>query len=293
VHAVLITAYKDYPSLLRLARRLDPGFFRLFIHIDKRSRIGGAEIEELKRLGAEVHKTFVVRWGAYTHLQAILHLMAAARDRGGVDYVHIISGQDYPLRNAAEFERRCDGHLFIDYGPLEEQPKLVRHRYELGDPFHRLLTGPPGSGRLHKFLNRKSRWVREWFTPRRTQFGPYASLYKALVWSSFPASAAARLLDDPVAADFLEAIRNVRLAEEIFLPTYFLNSDLAPLVVKDDLRYTDWRKRNGSKPAYLDQSDIVPVLRSNALFARKVSSEVSTKLLDAIDAARFAPPDQD
>lgn len=287
MHAVLITAYKDYPALLRLVRRLDRSFFTPFIHIDKRSRIGAAEIDDLRTLGAVVRRTFVVRWGSYSHLQAILHLLAATLDAGGFDFIHIISGQDYPLWNAAEFERRCDGHIFVGHAALNDHPALVRERYEFGDPFHFLLTGPAGMGGIHKFLSRKSRWVHKLVGRRRTQFGPYACLHKALVWSSFPTWAGVRLLDDPKAGDFLEAIRNTRVAEEIFFSTYFLNSEIAPFVVRDDLRYIDWRNRNGSKPAYLDETDAEPVLRSNALFARKVNSEVSTKLLDTIDAVRF------
>jgi Core-2/I-Branching enzyme len=287
MHAVLITAYKDYPSLLRLVRRLDRDFFKPYIHLDRKSRIGDVEIDELRRLGAEVRKTFVIRWGSYTHLQAILHLLTDALRRDDFDYVHVISGQDYPLWSASEFKRRCNDRIFIDYAALNVQPDFVRNRYELGDPFHFLLTGPPGSGRIHKFLSRRSRRLHERIGTRRTQFGPYASIYKALVWSSFPAWAARPLLDDPKAHAFLEAIRTTRVAEEVFFPTYFLNSDLAPFVVKDDLRYTDWRHRNGSKPAYLDESDTERVLSSGALFARKVSSETSARLLDAIDATRF------
>lgn len=288
MHAVLITAYKDHPSLLRLVRRLDPGFFKIFIHIDRKSRIGDGEMEELRGLGATVSKRFTVRWGSHSHLEAILSLMAGAVEHGGCDYVHIASGQDYPLWDAAEFERRCDGHIFMAAGPLAEEPQFVRERYELGDPFHRLLTGPPGSGHLYKFLTRKSLWLRRLTSKRRLQFGPYTSLHKALVWSSLPMSAAARLLQDPVAQAFLHALRNTRVAEEVFFATYFLNSKLAPLVVRNDLRYTDWRERNGSKPAYLDLSDLDPVLRSGALFARKMRSDLSTALLDAIDAERFA-----
>jgi len=287
MHAVLITAYKDYPALLRLVRRLDRKFFKPFIHIDRRSRIGEAEIDELNRLGAEVSKRFVIRWGSHAHLQAILHLIAQALEHGGFDYLHLISGQDYPLWTANEFQRRCDGRIFIDYVRLDDEPRFVRERYELGDPFHFLLSWPRGVDRVHKFLFRKSRWIHRLIARRRTQFGPYDRIWKALVWSSFPASAARRLMDDPIAEEFLEAIRNTRVAEEICFATYFLNSDLAGLVVKDDLRYTDWRERNGSKPAYLDESDADAVLASGALFARKVSSTVSTKLLDAVDAARF------
>jgi hypothetical protein len=286
-HAILITAYKDYPSLLRLVKRLDPSFFKVFIHVDKRSRIGDLEIARLRGLGAEVSKSFPVRWGSYTHLQAILQLVVAASGRAGIDYVHIISGQDYPLWNAEEFERRCDGRIFIDHGTLSEQPSFVQDRYELGDPFHFLLTHRLGSRALHKFLTRRSHRIRSWVGRRRTQFGPYRSLHKAPVWSSFPIWAARQLVDDPSAAAFLEAIRRTRLAEEIFFPTYFLNSVLAPFVAKDGLRFVDWRERNGSNPAYLDESDADALLHSDALFARKVNSECSTKLLDRIDAIRF------
>jgi hypothetical protein len=104
---------------------------------------------------------------------------------------------------------------------------------------------------------------------------------------SFPASAGARLLDDPAGDSFFRAIRTTYIPEEVFFQTYFLNSDLRSLVLNDDLRYTDWRRRNGSVPAYLDDSDALAVLASDALFARKVSSDVSAELLDRIDAERF------
>jgi hypothetical protein len=287
MHAILITAYKDYPALLRLVRRLDPAFFKLFIHIDRRSRIGLAQIAELRGLGAEVDKTFTVRWGAYTHLQAILHLLAMALKWHDLDYIHIISGQDYPLWDAEEFKRRCNGRIFIDYVALEDEPLFVRDRYELPDPFHFLLTSSLGSRRLHKFLTRRTHLIRSWLCKRRTRLGPYTSLYKALVWSSFPASAGQLISQDPMAKPLLDAIRNTMVAEEIFFPTYFVNSEARHLIVRNSLRYVDWRERNGSNPAYLDESDTEAVLSSDALFARKMSLEHSTKLLDMIDAVRF------
>jgi hypothetical protein len=287
MHAVLITAYKDFPALQRLVRRLDPAFFKTFIHIDRKSRFNSGDVEVLKALGAVVTSTYVIRWGSHTHLLAILHLMRLATAQGSFEYLHLISGQDYPLWPADEFKRRCDRQIFLDYRPLEHEPALVRDRYELGDPFHFLLTHRAGSRAVHKFLSRKSHFLRSRLSKRRSQFGPYGSLFKALVWSSIPTTAAERILNDPVAQDFLWALRNTSVAEEVFFATYFLNCDLAPLVVKNDLRYTDWRERNGSKPAYLDHSDIEDVLRSGALFARKVSSSVSIKLLDMIDEQRF------
>jgi hypothetical protein len=75
------------------------------------------------------------------------------------------------------------------------------------------------------------------------------------------------------------------LAEEIFFQSYFLNSDLASHVVNSDMRYTDWAYRNGSVPAYLDESDVQPVLASGALFARKVSMDFSQAFIRRIDEA--------
>ena len=287
MHAVLITAYKDFPSLARLVRRLDQGSFRTFIHIDRKSRISEAHIEQLESLGAEVSKKFIIRWGSFAHLEAIIHLMRRATDQGHFDYIHIISGQDYPLFDAAEFELRCDGRIFIDPRRLQDEPPFVRDRYELTDPFHFVLAGAWGSRRLHKFLTRKSHYLRSLFSSRRTRFGPYSSLHKAVVWSSFPGSVASHLLNDPVAHDFLRSIRNTRLPEEIFFATYFLNSEFASSVAGDDLRFTDWEERNGSNPAYLDESDIEAALRSNSLFARKMQSGRSATLLDTIDSVRF------
>lgn len=288
MHAVLITAYKDYNALLRLVRRFDQSFFRLFIHVDKKSRYTDAEIQTLRSAGAEVSQIFFVRWGSHAHLQAILHLMHGAIGLGPLDYIHVISGQDYPLYDCAEFERRCDGRIYVGHEPLDELPAFIRERYELGDPFHGLLAGRFGSRRLHKFLSRRTRRFRKLIGPFRTQFGPYTNLYKGLVWCSFPAWVGARLLHDAKAKAFLSAIRNTRIAEEIFFPTYFLNSDLGRLVAHNDLRYVDWEERNGSSPAVLDFSDRDAVLRADALFMRKVSSATSTQLLDAVDEARFS-----
>jgi hypothetical protein len=117
----------------------------------------------------------------------------------------------------------------------------------------------------------------------RIQFGPVRSLFKGIVWSSFPSSAAARLLHDQAAKEFLKAVRSTYVSEEIFFHSYFLNSDMRSIVVNDDLRFMDWRHRNGSVPAFLDETDAGRVLSSNALFARKMSSRVSQKLLDEID----------
>jgi hypothetical protein len=287
MHAVLITAYKDYPSLARLVSRFDRDFFKLYIHIDTGGQISRKQCEELDRLGAFVMSRHRVRWGSIAHLDAIMDLLREAVRGGGVDYVHLISGQDYPLADAVEFQQRCDGRIFMKFEPVDEASADVRERHELRNFFHFLQGGSRAANRLYRHLDGPSRWLQKRIGLRRSRFGPFSSLYKGIVWTSFPAAAGARLLGDPRAADFLRAVRTTYIPEEVFFQTYFLNSDMRGLVVNHDLRYTDWRRRNGGVPAYLDESDIDAVMDSDALFVRKVSSEISLALLDEIDAERF------
>jgi hypothetical protein len=287
MHAVLITAYRDFPALSRLVSRFDPEFFKIFIHIDKRSRISRAQIGELERLGASVVSRYSIRWGSITHLFAIIDLLRSAVDAGGIDYVHLISGQDYPLAGPAEFNRRCHGCIFMNFSPLSDESQYIKDRYWLRNFFYFLQAGLRGGGTLHRILDWPSRFFQKRLGLRRSRFGPFSTIYKGIMWMSFPAAAAAELIENPAAAAFLQAIRTTYLPEEIFFQTYFLNSHWRQSVENDDLRYADWRKRNGSIPAFLDQSDLQPILASNALFARKMSSDVSSELLDQIDAACF------
>jgi hypothetical protein len=289
MHAVLITAYKDYPSLSRLVKRLDRDFFKVYIHIDKRSSIGRSERDELSRLGATIIHNRVVRWGSISHLRAIVDLMKLAIAGSDVDYIHIISGQDYPLANSETFKSRCDGRIFMNFEAVADSSDYIQDRYRLRNYFYFLQLGSRVVNQVARVLDPPSRWLQKRLGVRRTSFGPFETLHKGMVWMSFPTTAATALLKDPVAMDFLHAIRTAYVAEEIFFQTYFLNSPLRESVVNEDLRYTDWQKRNGSIPAFLDESDLDAVLRSNALFARKFNSHVSGGLLDRIDAARFGP----
>jgi hypothetical protein len=287
MHAVLITAYKDFPSLERLATRLDRGFFKLYVHVDDSGSIGRGEVEQLKRLGASVTREHSIRWGAMAHLHAIIDLLREATSAGGVDYIHIISGQDYPLADVQEFEARCDGRIFMNFERVSEASNYIQDRCELRNLLYFLQTGGRAANRLHRYLDGPSRWLQQRLGLRRTRFGPFDALYKGIVWMSFPAVAAEQLLGDPVAADFLRALRTMYVPEEVFFQTYFLNSDMRESIVNDDLRYTDWVHRNGSVPAFLDESDLEALMSSGALFARKMNSETSARLLDAIDATKF------
>ena len=75
------------------------------------------------------------------------------------------------------------------------------------------------------------------------------------------------------------------LPEELFFQTLFMNSkDWKDRIIKDNLRYTDWHKRNGSIPAVLDMSDYDKIAASTCCFARKVDSKISWDLIERLQA---------
>ena len=269
--------------LERLAKRCDPTFFRLFTHIDARSPIGPKDMARLSALGCHVFKKYRIRWGSITHLYAILDLLQMATQEADCDYVHIISGQDYPVASVDDFQARCDGHIFMNYEALQDCPDYVKDRYRRFNLFYRLQSGPPFSGSIHKHLDRLSLWGQRRLGIHRQQITPFQTLFQGIVWMSFPAAAGRKLLADPVAQTFLKSIRTTYLPEETFFQSYFLNSELAARVLNSDLRYADWTHRNGSVPAYLEESDVEPIWARRPLFARKVSTDVSQAFMRRID----------
>lgn len=49
------------------------------------------------------------------------------------------------------------------------------------------------------------------------------------------------------------------------------------------MRYTLWHEKNGALPGIMDESDFESIINSNAIFARKISSDCSAKLLNMLD----------
>lgn len=78
-----------------------------------------------------------VEWGAFSLVEAQLEAFAVARAMTGCEYVAVVSGQDYPVRDLARWEaevRERDVDALLD--PLVDQPD--DHRW-----YWRVLLPPP------------------------------------------------------------------------------------------------------------------------------------------------------
>ncbi len=279
--AILITAYHDPAQLQRLIDYFDSDF-ELFIHIDRHSNL------KVNRhfFSSNVHifSRYNTYWGSVNHLRAILLLMRKALLHNELEYFHLITGSDYPIPTLQEFKAFCESHSnenYLEYFPLprkawDSEGGLERVRYYWLQQWLLKANGcSPGY------------WITTWFVKiqrktglRRhfTHFGGH--LFGGGTYWSVSRQAieqAMNYLDTN--PDYLRRFRFTKIAEEICLPTLWVNSGIN--LTNDSLRYIDWSD-NGHSPRTLTMQDYEAIRASGALFARKLHSKVSDTLIQML-----------
>jgi hypothetical protein len=281
--AILITAYKNIHHLKEIIDWFDDDF-SFYIHIDKKSNLSDEEkrlLEEIKK-AAFVSRDFKTNWGGMNHLNSILLLLREASKNGRIEYFHLISGTDFPIKSCSVFKEtmlKNKGKEFIEYF---EMPAKV---WENGGMDRILYYN------LHDVINAKSsnrRIISEFVNLQKKinfkrNIADFPKLYGGSTWWSLSAASCQYVLEfiekNP---SFLNRFKYTFCAEEIFFQTIILNSPLKENVVNDNQRYILWENRNGNIPANLDETDIEAIEKSEKLFARRFEYPASEKLVAEI-----------
>jgi hypothetical protein len=103
----VVTSHRYPEQVLRLARTLragSPDAPLLIHHDDRQSQL---DVAALAGLGGVqlVRPPTAVTWGWASHLDMLLRCFTWALDRVSLDWMVVLSGQDYPIRPLAEIER--------------------------------------------------------------------------------------------------------------------------------------------------------------------------------------------
>lgn len=279
MQALLITAYKSTEQLMRLIELTHKNFL-LFIHVDKKST--SIDVERIKNKhfsNLNLVSKYKIPWGGYNHLLAILDLLRLAAADPRVTYIHIISGQDIPIRSYAEFNRffTNSDHIYMTCTSVQNSPNNIKRRLENWIPFSN------ADGRK-KAVHCVNDWL--YFCQKRThlvrsKLGPFEKVYKGMVWCSFPIETGRYVIEySDSHKEFMEDLKHTLVPEEFFFQTIVMNSLFKERVVSDNLRYTDWSGRNGSRPSFLDETDYASIMQSRDFFARKIDLQISDKLLN-------------
>lgn len=160
-HAYLIMAYHQWELLEKLVGLLDDKRNDIFIHVDKKSK--NVPFDEIKKAAMLSGIFFVdrlpVRRFTYDLYEVTIALLRAAVTQGEYGYLHLITGQDLPIKNQDyihDFFERNDGKNFVDVVPMEKMREHWRERISLYHFFSPCLTPTAKGYGLVKMADRAS-----------------------------------------------------------------------------------------------------------------------------------------
>lgn len=275
--AILITAYKEFNQLKELIYAFDTTFFNIYIHIDKKSNISTKTILELKKIKnvKYISQDFKVNWGGLNHLKSYLKLSEIALKDSDNSFFHLITGQDYPIKNVDYFKlvtntKKCN-YLGYSKMPKKAWSKGGMDRleyYNFYDTFN--------AKKSKKWINRIKRF-QKMIGFKRPINHYLGQLYGGGTYWSLSREVLTYVInytkDNP---KFLKRFKHTFCAEEIYFQTIIMNSTFSNKITNDSLRFIDWKSGKGGYPAFLDDTDFNTIVNSNKLFARKIDQNKTT-----------------
>lgn len=283
--AFLITAYKDYESLVALAEYLSETSY-VYIHVDGKSEITSAQIAKLNMIkGCHASKKYKICWGGFAHVSAILDLLGQAVLNEQVSYIHLLTGEDVPLLTMEEMDAKYleDDHIYMDMIPESDFTTQVQKRIYYYNFFSDKNVKNPILWQLQNFTVN----LQKLFRVKRKTLGEFEmeKIWKGLVYVSLPKAAAEYVVaycEEHEA--FLEDLKKCQIPEEFFFQTLIMNSGFASKVSDKSIRYMNWERGDGGSPAYLNMDDYERICKGDYAFARKfnknISGELRNKLFD-------------
>lgn len=277
--AFLIMAYKDPDQLQRLVTTLSHEGFDFYLHIDDKIDIRHFQfLEKIPRVFL-IQKRIKVRHAGSDFTEGVMNSIKEIIASGkNYDFITMMSGQDYPVRPAAEVYEYFESQPGKNFVYIEEQDSpwwdeaIVRiKKYDLVNMDFK------GRYRLQPFVNL--------FMPNRKFPLPY-TLYggpNATWWTLTPACA-------QYVINFVEANAALKKffyytwgPDEFLFPTIILNSEFRDTVVNDlGYRYVDW-SLGGGHPKILTSADLPAILKSGSYMARKFDINQDAQILDLLD----------
>ncbi len=287
--AILITAYKNFAHLVDIIDFFDDSFY-IYIHIDKKSKISQKIYKELQTnvYVKMVSQKFVVNWGGLNHLKSILFLGEAALKNKDIQYFHLISGQDFPIKNIIQFKKMIDDSKakgFLEYFEIptkgwgNENGGLDRVTYY---HLYDVLNAKKHIKWMWKFVNLQKK-----LHVKRSIANKTPKLYGGSTWWSLSRGVLQYVVDYTSKKPYLfNRLKYTFCPEEIYFQTVIMNSAFSKQIINNNLRYIDWNPdrvgKHNPSPAILNLSDFEKISTSDKLFARKFEKPTSDILKAAV-----------
>lgn len=277
--AILILAHKNPEQLKRLYGALAHPLFDIYISIDAHSDI--TPFRELLPEGAFIKRREKGVWGGFSLVQASLNGIEEILSSGtDYNYIHFISGQDYPIlpmddiASATDDDYKKEYIAWHDISGSEQYQKNMRARYEYYHINHRNRYITITINKAIRFLQPFKRNC------------PVGTAYKGGGWWSLTTGSLHYILDYCKShPEVIKFFRRSHCPDEIFFQTILKNSPFAEHMTGNHMRCIDW-SAHGKSPETLTVKDFDKIVSGGNWFARKFDISKDTEVLDMIDEYR-------
>jgi hypothetical protein len=288
-HAFLIMAHKNFEQVSLLLQLLDDARFDIYLHIDK--NVATFPRESLHKSVDKSNLTLLhdvgVVWGDPSQIRCEQALLDAAMSSGKqYSYLHLLSGQDLPLKSNDEiccFFEKHQGKQFVSINHSDVDGSLTP------DELSRFHT--------YRFFAKRGR-QRPW-----REIGDILSHAQMLLginrdrsctikhgkganWFSITGDFAQYVLDQwPLVENHF--MSHTLCCDELFLQTVLLNSPFSSDRFipefnnnpRQTMRSIDW---NRGAPYTYRLSDFDELMNSDCLFARKFDTTVDAQIVEKL-----------
>jgi glycosyltransferase involved in cell wall biosynthesis len=273
--AYLILAHKNPLQLLRQINALATDGTSFFIHID-----GKTDDRPFKSAVGACKNVFFCRnrknvnWGGFSMVEATMELIGEmAAHAGFPDYVHLLSGQDFPIQSNEyifNYFERNKGRNFISYFSLPcsnwNNGGLDRVKYKWD-------IDSRGFEKAPKLRNRQE----------LQGCLPDIALYGGSQWWSLTGECVARIFNECRQGNGLyEFYRHASIPDEMLFQTLLMNSEYEKTIINNNLRKIDWTNAITS-PKIWQAGDFEKLTASSKLFARKFDENMDHLILEKLE----------
>lgn len=277
-HAYLIIAHEDYAVLKLLLTMLDDSRNDIYLHIDKNADELFQQVKDFKTKHANFYllqNRINVYWGDISQIKVEYLLFETAYNNYPYAYYHLLSGVDLPLKNQDyihTFFQKNSGKEFVgfwnDKHHVRDMNRKVSRYYFFMHYYKNkkhVLHKPTSLYRNTALLVQKIIRYK-----RKHNF----KFKKGGNWVSITHDFCGYLLQTK--NKVLKRFRFTLCPDEIFLQTILWNSPFRKNIYNVDnaqigcMRLIDWQR---GKPYVWQDEDFDELISSDALFARKFSSQ--------------------
>lgn len=273
--AVLIHAHKNKHQLEILVNALQHLEIKIFLHLDSK-----AEFTFYNPSVELIQSPVSVTWGSFSQVKALLHSLTQIQQLPqAFDFVHFISGQDFPIKPVASFVNYLYAHKgfsFVHHKRIPEEWPECAVRYQR---YYFLES---------KWLN--AQWAKSIFKALTYLYKrkPPVPVYGGSQWVTLSGEAVNYLLSNSMQVQKVTRFLNhCNVADELFVQTVLLNSPLRAKCINDNLRFINWSNaqiQHSDSPLVLTLDNFAQIKSSPHFFARKFDITIDEQVVRKIRA---------